>query len=264
MLTTIVIVAAALVLGLAANRLLRRRLPGEEAEALSMRDLVEPLQTLAVLVLAFVLVMAAESYSKAEDAARVEAAAVDNLYEVADYAGPQTRQQIQAHVVCYARAVLRSEWPSMVEGERSSAPSVWANSFRTDFKAMSQDPRFDMIVDADQKRHEGRYDRLAQSTPAIPGVIFWFMLITLAVTVIALAFTLPVKRRGTEITTLVILTALLTASLLIIYDVDRPFGGLVSISPTEMTITQQDIDHDYADTYGKSKLPCDAQGRQMA
>ncbi|MFD8210263.1 hypothetical protein ACFV2S_28135 [Streptomyces sp. NPDC059695] len=56
----------------------------------SAKDLVGPLPTLTVLLLAFVLVTANGSYG---------------------------RSRIQADAVCYARAVRTQEWPAMADGE---------------------------------------------------------------------------------------------------------------------------------------------------
>ncbi|WUQ08604.1 hypothetical protein OG259_36560 [Streptomyces sp. NBC_00250] len=113
---TIVIMAAALAAGLFANRLRRRR--AEEAagdEEASISDLISPLETLAVLLVAFVIVVAAESYGTAGTGVGSEAHRVDQLYEVADYAPEPQREGVQGAAVCYARAIMTYEWPAMVD-----------------------------------------------------------------------------------------------------------------------------------------------------
>ncbi|WP_274561540.1 DUF4239 domain-containing protein [Streptomyces spiramyceticus] len=264
MVTTLVVVGLALVLGMAANRLLRHRLLGEDAEALTVRDFLEPLLTLAVLVLAFVMVLAAESYGNAEDAARAEAGVVDHLFEVSDFAPDAQRERLQADAVCYARAVHSREWPAMMNGNGSSAPSTWSTDFRMQLKQMdTQDSVFEILVTADRDRSEARQTRIAESTPAIAPLFYWFMLVTLAVTVIVLAFCLPRRKCGTEITLLIVLTTLLTASLLIIHDVDRPFDGLIDVPPTAIAETERDVADDFAGAYGESRLPCDTEGQKL-
>ncbi|MGW0734852.1 bestrophin-like domain [Streptomyces sp. NPDC002851] len=259
---TVATIAIAFVVGMVLNRLLRRRLLGEEAEAMTVRDLVEPLQTLAVLVLAFVLVMAADSFSKAEVASQTEASAVEHLYEVAEFAPPEARQRLQGDAICYARAVIAEEWRTMRDGKRSAVPDPWSVDFLEATKPLTDAPVFEMLLDADDKRGESRRDRLSQSTPAIPGAMYWFMLLTLVVTVIAVAFVLPHRRGRAEIVTLAIFTALLTAALLLINDVDRPFRGVVNVDHASMNMTIDDITKDYDSAYGKEKLPCDARGHQ--
>ncbi|GHE81959.1 hypothetical protein GCM10018785_57530 [Streptomyces longispororuber] len=58
MITTVVVAALALVVGVIGHWVLRGRLEAEEIPALTVRDFVLPLQTLTVFVLAFVLVTA--------------------------------------------------------------------------------------------------------------------------------------------------------------------------------------------------------------
>ncbi|MDQ3987844.1 MAG: hypothetical protein M3291_01340 [Actinomycetota bacterium] len=59
MTATIVVVILALVMGLLANRFLHSRIMGEDAGGIAAQDLISPMETLAVLLLAFVLVVAA-------------------------------------------------------------------------------------------------------------------------------------------------------------------------------------------------------------
>ncbi|WP_426403581.1 hypothetical protein ACN9M0_12170 [Streptomyces sp. R-07] len=85
----LVLVVAVLVLlaGFAANGFLRPRLLNEgDDTGMAVKDLVGPLLTLTVLLLAFVLVTANGSYGKAEVASRGEARALDQLVETAEYA----------------------------------------------------------------------------------------------------------------------------------------------------------------------------------
>ncbi|WP_327072099.1 DUF4239 domain-containing protein [Kitasatospora purpeofusca] len=265
MLIALIVIAAALVAGFLTNRFLRSRLMGADAEGVSARGLLDPLLTLAVLVLAFVMVMAAESFGSAEKSARTEAGMVDHLFEVAEYAPAAQRQAIQADIVCYTRAVHAVEWPAMVRGQGSTAPSVWTTDLRQHLKEMNpNDAVFEILVDADRERSEARQNRIAEATPAVPPAFSWFMLISLAVTLAALAFCLPRKRRGAEIMMLLVLTGLLTGSLLIIRDIDRPYDGLIAIQPTAIDGTNTDVTEDYIAAYGPASLPCGLEGRPSA
>lgn len=265
MVVTVVAVLLALVAGLFANRLIRDRVVGPDAEGTTVRDLLSPLETLAVLVLAFVLVAASESFGEAEDSARLEAAMVDHLFEVAEYAPAVARERIQGDAVCYARAVRSLEWPAMAEGKSSPVTSVWTTDLRAAFKEMDTDSApFEMLVEADKERSTGRQQRLAESTPAIPDIVYWFMLITLMIMVAAFAFSLPRRRNRAEIVTLTVLTALLTLSLLLIRDVDRPFSGLIAVSSEPMSLTADDVTEDFVKVYGQERIPCDDEGRKVA
>ncbi|OLF13125.1 hypothetical protein BLA60_07820 [Actinophytocola xinjiangensis] len=257
-----IIILLALVAGLVGNRLLRRR-GGEDCP--SVTDLISPLETLAVLVLAFVLVGAAESYSGAEDAAALEASSVDHLFETADYAPDPYREPLQADTVCYARAVVHHSWPAMAAGEDSSVPSIWTTDLRTHLKAMSRTHDgtvFEILVETDRDRSQARQARKSEASPAIPDIVYWFMAITLAVTVAGYAYSIRLHDSLVHLIAVGVLTVLLVGSILIIRDVDTPFSGQISIEPTEMSATEADVSEDFTAEYGADRLPCDERGNR--
>ncbi|MBW5423510.1 DUF4239 domain-containing protein [Streptomyces sp. BG9H] len=263
MVLIIVVAVLALLAGLAANRFLRPRLVSEDDDAgMCVKDLVGPLLTLTVLLLAFVLVTANGSYGKAEVAARGEARAVDQLVEAAEYAPGTQKAKIQADAVCYARAVRTQEWPAMADGDGSRAPSVWSTDLRRVFREVEGKPVFGMLVAADNKRSEEREERLTQATASIPGAILWFLLATLVITVMALGTCIPRRNNRGQIITLTVITALLTATLCIIRDVDRPFGGIIDIKPTSITDVERQAERDFLAHHTAADLPCDEQGNR--
>ncbi|MFD7710814.1 hypothetical protein ACFV6E_40845 [Streptomyces sp. NPDC059785] len=261
MILVIVVVILALLAGLAANRFLRPLLLTEDDDAgMAVKDLLGPLLTLTVLLLAFILATANSSYGKAEVAARGEARALDQLVEAAEYAPKAQKAEIQADAVCYARAVRAKEWPAMADGNGSSAPSVWSTGFRHTFRELEGKPVFGMLVAADNKRSDEREERLTQATASIPSAVLWFLLATLAATVIALGVCIPRRNNRGQLATLVLITALLTTTLCIIRDVDRPFGGIIDVQPTAVTEVQRQATRDFLAHSTAADLPCDNQG----
>ncbi|MEU7022486.1 hypothetical protein ABZ990_17740 [Streptomyces sp. NPDC046203] len=269
MVLVIVLAALALIAGIAANKWLRPILLKEDdGKGMAVKDLVGPLLTMTVLLLSFVLVTANGSYGKAETAANSEARAVDQLVETAGYlpANSPQRARIQADAVCYARAVRTQEWPLMDQGngDGSPAPSVWSTDFRTVFGQLQDKPVFGMLVSADNDRSVARDERLAQATPSIASAIFWFLLATLVVTVTALGFCLPRKNNRGQIVTLTVITALLTTTLIIIKDVDRPFGGIVDVPPHAIAEVERQATRDFVAHHPASQIPCDDKGNRRA
>ncbi|OPC77708.1 hypothetical protein B4N89_36030 [Embleya scabrispora] len=263
MLLVIVVAVCALLVGLAANRFLRPRLLKEDdGTGMAVKDLVGPLLTLTVLLLAFVLVTANGSYGKAEVATRGEARALDQLVETADYAPPAQRDRIQADAVCYARAVRHREWAAMGDGHGSKAPSVWSADFRATFAQLQGQPVFGMLVSADNKRSEERDERLTQASASIPSAVLWFLLATLTVTVIALGICLPRRNNTAQVIVLCVITALLTTALCIIRDVDRPFGGIIDVKPTAIAEIEGQAHRDFLNDNPDGRLPCDDHGNR--
>ncbi|WP_338674184.1 hypothetical protein V1460_14790 [Streptomyces sp. SCSIO 30461] len=261
---TIVAISAAITVGLAANRRRHRRTPagGEEA---SVTDLISPLQTLSVLLVAFVIVVAAESYGTASQAAWDEAHRVDQLYEEADYSPEPQREGLQAAAVCYTRAILAYEWPDM-EHSRRMAPeaSVWSSDFRRHFKELAHKDAdtFQLLVEADDERSAARQTRLSQASPAIPAVIYWFMVVALVATIGAFAFGLPRASTASHIVLLCTLAALFTGSLILIEDIDQPYSGFIRVTSKAMQDTADDIGEDFAKDHPGRSLPCDARGNR--
>jgi hypothetical protein len=256
------IIVLALITGLICNGLLRHR---AREEALSASDLISPLETLAVLILAFVLVGAADSFGEAENAAAHEALMVDQLFETAEYTPAAYREPLQAATVCYARAVRHHSWPAMRNGTETRVTSTWTGEIRDNFQKLAADGGengavLELLVDADQGRAQARQARLTESTPAVPDALYLFMALTLAVTVAAYAYSVRLHDSRVHAVAVVVLTALFLGSLVMINDVDSPYSGLIRIEPTAMIITEQDVAEEFAELYGADRLPCDEKG----
>jgi hypothetical protein len=61
-------------------------------------------------------------------------------------------------------------------------------------------------------------------------------------------------------TPLVVITALLGASLLIIRDMDRPFGGITDVVPTAVEDAEKDVTDGYHERYPISRCPATTTG----
>jgi hypothetical protein len=113
------------------------------------------------------------------------------------------------------------------------------------------------IYSADRDRVEARRVRLAEAEPSVPGVVTVLLVMCVAVTIGGTA-TLAHRRMraGLRYGLIGITAVVFTATLLVIFDLDRPFGGIASIKPTEMRVVEQQL--------GASPLganpPCDALG----
>lgn len=122
---------------------------------------------------------------------------------------------------------------------------------------------FGMLVAADNKRSEEREERLTQATASIPSAIFWFLLATLVITVVALSICVPRRNNRGQLITLTVITALLTTTLCIIRDVDRPFGGIIDVELTAITEVERQATRDYLAHHTAADLPCDADGGRL-
>ncbi|MGK5642791.1 DUF4239 domain-containing protein [Streptomyces sp. URMC 126] len=262
---TVVVAVCALLAGVFGRRPLRRQLAAIETPNLTVRDFILPLQALTVFVLAYVLVTASSSHSRAEEAVRQEARILDHMYEAADFVPAAPRQRLQGDIACYVRAVRHQEWPAMAHGRGSSAPETWSRDVHGTLRGVdTKSTPFGQLVSAEEKRDEARQTRIAESTPTIPGPVYWLMLASLAVLVINLGLCLPATKNLTVTCGLVVFTALLTATLLATRDVDRPFGGVIQIKATPLTVLEDRLSREYTATYREAGPPCREDGGRRA
>jgi hypothetical protein len=116
------------------------------------------------------------------------------------------------------------------------------------------------IYSADHERVEARRVRLAEAQPSVPGVVTALLIACVAITIAGTAALAHQRmRRGLRITLVGVTTVIFTATLLVIFDLDRPFGGIATIKPTDLRIVEQQL--------GTNPLaanpPCDASGAPL-
>ncbi len=266
-LPTVSVLVAAVCVGLAAHRFGTRR-DDDKGDGKSALDVLGATSLLAALLVAIVLSDAGTSYSGARSAAKVEADTVDTLYESAEYVEMPARQAIHAAALCYARAVIGPEWAAMARGDTSSVPSNWTGTgsggLRKVFIEMTPKAQgFGLVQSADQMRGNLRTERLTQAQPAVPEVLYWFMVFLIGLSLAGLAYSIPRSKNGAQLMALTLVVGLFAAVLLLISNFDRPFSGPLALEPSAMRNTEQDISDDYAAAY-RVALPCDDQGNPLA
>jgi Protein of unknown function (DUF4239) len=252
-------------LGFAAQRHLRRRggTDGQAAaEGVRVDDLLGPVRTLVALLLAFVLVQTFSSYQDASDAAGDEAGAVSAQAQAAALLPAPVSVSLVASLRCYARAVAGPGWASL-ERTRHTSPIVdQAEAKVEDAVAQAErlganDAVMTQVLTANHDRAAARRVRLAEATSSVPDIVTALLVGSVALTVAATAALADRRIRPSLRWGLLGLTALIyTASLLVIFDLDRPFGGVAAIKPTAMRAAEQQIG---ATPLGANP-PCDASG----
>ena len=249
--------------GLLVQRLLTRRPDGNAAaEGLDAGEMIGPVRVVVALILAFVLVQTFSSFNKAGDAAGTEAAAVSaEANAAALLAAPGSSDMVGA-LRCYARAVAGPGWTAL-ERTRRTSPVVDRASGSCRGGAQGgplrqcRSQRDERGVDADHDRVAAREVRLAEAEPSVPGVVTALLIACVAITVAGAAALADRRMRASLRMTLVSVTAIIfTGAMLVILDLDRPFGGLAAIQPTAMRSVEQQIG---ADPLGANP-PCDASG----
>ena len=265
----IILVVLAGALGVLAHRRLARRVVTESqdsAEGIPVTDLLAPVRILVALVLAFVLVQTFSSYEDASDAANDEASAVSTEAVAAALLPSPTGPQLVGLLRCYARAVAGPGWASLEASRQTSSISSDADARVAAAVARAQQAGISEtlvaeVVAAERARTAERRVRLAEAAPSVPAIVTALLIGCVAITVASTAAFAGRRIRPSLRWTLLGLTTLIfTASLLVILDLDRPFGGVARIDPTAMRAVEEQI----GTTSFGADPPCDLSGAPLA
>ena len=189
---------------------------------------------LFAVVLAFVTLAAFQTYNSAKVGAQTEAAAVLDMARTAALFPPSQRDQLRSDLICYGRAVVAQEWPAMRHGHPSPLVEYWIGAYRAvlgrlDLHSPREQLGFQELLDLGNTRTQGRQQRLAVATPALPTPL-WVALIFGGCIVVALQ--LSMAGSGVRIHGLLVagLASLIAAGLVVVYVLDHPYqshtGGI--------------------------------------
>ena len=219
------------------------------------------------VLLAFVVLVAFEQFNDAKDGAEAESDAVIELFRDAAFFDSNDRTQMQAALVCYARAVVEQEWPAMREGNGDPLPVVerWVVALQAVYQRVPvRTPReevvFANILELRDARIEARRERLSQAEQTVTSPV-WFILIMGALVSIGFVL-LFIDRRGeaflAQAALISTVTVIVVAGLLLVWFLDHPYEDQAgSIKPEEM---RRAIDVMEAEQPGLN-LPCTPAGR---
>src|SRR5580765_3627642 len=186
----------ALAVGLAVSALLivRRRAPAGSyfADGDRAAGVFGVLATGFSVLLGFIVFLAFSSYDQSRTGSESEALIVTQQVETAQLLPPRVARPLTGDLVCYARSVVRSEWPRMRNGTLGEGFNPWAVAmFRTiqSYNPVSnrQQAAYGQWLSQTSAREEARRDRIHGAVGVIPtsvwivlfligSVIFVFML----------------------------------------------------------------------------------------
>ena len=183
------IILGAAALSVAAMLVVRRVAPPRGSyfkDAVPAGALYTVIGTAYMVILAFVFLVAFESYHAARDEAQNEATATLAMFHAAQPLSSKTRNQLQGQVICYAREVISKEWPAMRDGtdEFGGRSADHGHGERRRKAGSQQSAFYQEWSSANAERRQGRQGRIAEAASVVPSVI-WLVLIIGAVIVIA-------------------------------------------------------------------------------
>lgn len=226
------VLVAFLVAALPAAWMRRRHGHEHPAETRDLaRDMATRLGMLHGLILGLVFGHVVSQAGELRASLRMEAAAVEHIYFTArDYRAPG----VQSLASRYIDAVIDQDWPAQeATGQISSAGWIAARALRTAVISLAPSTRQQTVVAEAMQQdlwtiERQRQIRGYQSAMHVPFE-FWFAAIAGLSLIGGLTFIYPVSRKH-----LLIVGAYAVYSglvLYMIYDLSKPFGGLVTVGP---------------------------------
>jgi negative regulator of sigma E activity len=194
--------------------------------------------TAYMVILAFVFLVAFESYHSAKSEAQNEATATLAMFHAVQPLSAKTRNLLQGQVICYARDVISKEWPAMRDGDTSRAVEARITAMEVDAeKAASEHSAvYEQWSASNDERRQGRQGRIAEAASVVPSVI-WLVLIVGAVIVIAsVCFFADSQEAWFPQAAMIAATAaIVVAGLLLVRVLEAPYENQSgSIEPTAM------------------------------
>ncbi|MGW1176271.1 bestrophin-like domain [Kitasatospora sp. NPDC002543] len=228
----VVVAVGALLLN---GRRRRRSASGEEARDGTADYLTMMVGVLYALVLGVALVTVWESKDDASTNISAEAGALHQMYLLADALPPDTAQQARSATEAYAAYVRNEEWPLMEQG-KPLGPRGWAllrdvqNAWTSFEPATNVQQQVDQVAFAQlSAAYQARHGREEAAGQGMSGVM-WFGLLAGGALTLGLMFLFGVERTGTHLVLATGFTCLIVFMVVLIYELNSPFGGLLGLS----------------------------------
>jgi hypothetical protein len=188
------------------------------------------------VLLAFVVIIAWESFNIADGVAQSEVSAAADLDRLSrsynDRAGSELRQEIAR----YADLMRTEEWPAMQTG--GSSPRAAASASRIGDLAVQmvegarqRNAVDDSVLGLVRTFADARRSRLNQNSAGIPSSL-WIGLIVGALVTIGFTYLFGVENQGLQLVVTGLLAGLIGLMFAMIIALDYPYRGVTSISPT--------------------------------
>jgi Protein of unknown function (DUF4239) len=193
------------------------------------------LGVLFAVMLAFVVVNEWESLDVAKKNTFTEANELGALYWNARALPAAQGRALEKTTQDYARTVIDQEWPLMKSGDSSPAATALVYTMRDEINALPTDTDrqqtlFDQSLDHINNLAAARRDRLSESGEEVPGIL-WVALILGAVLTIGYTFLFGLSKFWSHLLIAAPLGVLVVLALVVIAELNHPFGGLISVTP---------------------------------
>ena len=220
------------------------------------------------VLLGFIIFLAFDSYDQARTGAETESTIVAQQLETAQYFPAPTSKALSGQLVCYARSVVHTEWPAMVDGSIGETVNPWGVEMFHTVQGFTpgkdtEQSAYDRWLDQTANREQARIDRVHGAVGLIPFPL-WLVLYVISgvIFVYMLFFADSGEHARTQVMMMASVTLVITLLLLLLTFFDHPHGeGFGKLQPVAMERNLRLMDEQITAVGLKLDLPCDEQGR---
>ncbi|VEG57744.1 Uncharacterised protein [Mycolicibacterium aurum] len=189
----------------------------------------------AVLV-AFVVVVVWEQFSDAEDASGLEATAVADLLRDSAALPPESRAAVERTLTAYTRTVVDVEFPKMHRGESvveqsAELGAVWETYLSIQPETRNEIAFFDHAIVRLNDLSAARKMRVTTGDVSVPGEL-WVLLVGGGGVMMAFTFLFGTRDLVVHSLAVGLTSALLAFVLYLIFALEHPYVGDLSVEPT--------------------------------
>ena len=200
----------------------------------------------AVLV-AFLVVVVWEQFGDAEDATTSEASAVAELLRDSVAIPSASRPAVQQSLVAYLVDVIDDELPRMRRGEtieEESGPmsDVWRAYLSVEPQSRNEIAFFDHDIIKLNDLSANRKMRVSAGDASVPGEL-WVLLVGGGAIVMAFTFLFGTRDLMVHVTAVALTAALLGFVMYLIFALEHPFVGALSVKPDPYVNVLQEWKH---------------------
>jgi hypothetical protein len=195
---------------------------------------------LYAVFLAFAIIVVWEKFSAAEADVVQEAGAATTIYRLSHGMDEKSGADIRSAVSTYLKVAIADDWTAMDHGEagasrtaRQALDAIYAALLSSAPAERAGNPVMTELLHQLDLMTQARRARLIAAQGSVPGII-WVVLFGGAVIAIVFTFFFGTRNLQAQVMMTGLLAVMISAELLIIVAIDRPFTGSVKVEPTAL------------------------------
>ena len=208
------------------------------------------LGVLYAVFLAFAIIVVWQKFSDAEADVVQEAGAASTIYRLSQGINGQPGADIRAAATAYLKTVIDNDWPAMDRGaisesrtSRHALNAIYVAMLAAEPAERAGSPVMSELLHQLDVMTQARRARLVAAEGSVPAII-WLVLFGGAVVAIVFTFFFGTRNLRAQVMMTGLLAAMISAELLIIVAIDRPFTGSVKVEPIALVDVLADFEAD--------------------